>query len=423
MTGSSGGRGIERTEPARFSPELRAFYELARAVGQPPYDVGALLDRICAEVRKLFGFERAMLVRYDPENRAVHAVVQQNIVWPGDDWLWIDRFPFLQRALDAGEAVFVRDARSEPAMPGKVTERFGVRSVVAIPLSVGDRCLGFLVFDNAGDEFDLTTSDLELLTTLGWVAAVFIEKADRYAELERSLDELRDVDRVKGEFISIASHELRTPIAVVHGIASTLHLRGNQLERSQLELLRETLYQQTLRLAELAEELLDLSRLDAGAVKLRPKRFRPRERIDVLLPTIAPDRLHEIEVAVPAGLEVVTDPEGFTRIVANLITNALRHGSPPVEVLAEQPNGTFKLIVQDCGDGVDPDFVPRMFERFARSDSTRRRQLVGAGLGLAIARSFAQTLGGDLVYEPARPRGARFALVLPVVAVPAASTK
>jgi signal transduction histidine kinase len=413
LTDTPRGQAFDRPQPARLPPELRAFYELARAVGQAPYDVGALLERICSEVRQLFGFERAMLVRYDPENRAVHAVVQQQIDWPGEDWLYIDRFPFLKRALDEGNAVFVRDARSEPAMPGKIMERFGVRSVVAIPLSVGDHCLGFLVFDNAGGEFDLTAAELELLTTLGWVAAVFIEKADRYADLEQSLEELRDVDRVKGEFIAVASHELRTPIAVVHGIASTLHLRGNELERSQLELLRETLYQQTLRLAELAEELLDLSRLDAGAVKLQPERFRPRERIEVLLPTIAPDRLDEIELAVPPGLEVVTDPQGFTRIVANLITNALRHGSPPVEVSSEQQNGSFKLIVQDCGDGVDPAFVPRMFERFARSDATRRRQLVGAGLGLAIARSFAQTLGGDLFYEPARPRGARFALVLP----------
>jgi signal transduction histidine kinase len=266
---------MDRPEPARLPPELRAFYELARAVGEAPYDVGVLLDRICTEVRRLFGFERAMLVRYDEEKRAIHAVVQQNIDWPGEDWLWIDKFPFLKRALDEGRAVFVRDARSEPAMPGKVLERFGVRSIVAIPLSLGEHCLGFLVFDNAGGEFDLAAAEIELLTTLGWVAAVFIDKADRYAELEQSLDELRDIDRVKGDFVSIASHELKTPIAVVHGIASTLHLRGNKLEQAQLDELRETLYEQTSRLATLADELLDLSRLDAGG---RPARARSGHR-------------------------------------------------------------------------------------------------------------------------------------------------
>jgi signal transduction histidine kinase len=403
----------------RLSGELRALYDLARAVGRAPYDVADLLERICSEVRRSFGFERAMLVRYDAEKRAVHAFVQQNIVWPGEDWLWIDRFPFLERALEAGRAVLVRDPSSERAMPARVAEKFGVSSVVAVPLSIEDECLGFLVLDRDGEPFDLLPVELELLSTLGWVAAVFIDKADRYAELEQALEELRDIDRVKSDFISIASHELRTPIAVVHGIAATLHLRGNELAPEQLDQLRSTLYEQTTRVVTLTDELLDLSRLDAGAVELHPKRFRPRERIDVLLPTIAPDRQDAIDVTVPPGLEVVTDPDGFTRIVANLVTNALKYGSPPVGVHAESPNGSFRLIVEDRGTGVDPEFVPMLFERFSRSDSSRRREIVGAGLGLAIARSFAQTLGGDLLYEPARPHGARFALVLPADAVAA----
>jgi signal transduction histidine kinase len=408
----------EGLKSARLSGELRAFFELARAVAQAPYDVGEMLERICAEVREVFGFRRAMLVRYDPEQRTVHAVVQHNVAWPGDEWLWIDKFPFLQRALDENRAVLVRDTRGERAMPGKVAERFGVSSIVAVPLSIEARCLGFLVFDNAGAALELTDGDLELLTTLGWVAAVFIDKAEHYADLERSFEEQRNLDRVKDDFISIASHELRTPIAVVHGIASTLHLRGSELAPSQLDELRETLYGQTVRLATLVDELLDLSRLDSGSVEPHPERFRPREQIELLLRTIAPDCLDEIELAVPPGLEVVTDPESFSHIVANLVTNALRHGSPPVEVRSERQNGSFRLIVQDHGEGVDPEFVPRLFERFSRSDSSRRRQIGGAGLGLAIAHSFAETLGGELRYEPARPCGARFALTLPAGVVP-----
>jgi signal transduction histidine kinase len=410
LTEAPRGQVTPKPEPVRLSGELQAFYELARAVAEAPYDVAELLERICAEVRQGFGFERAMLVRYDPDQRTVHAVVQHNVDWPGDDWLWIDKFPFLERALEQGRAVFVRDPRAEQAMPGKVAERFGVNSIVAVPLMIEDRCLGFLVFDNAGGKLELEPAELELLTTLGWVAAVFIDKGDRYAELERSLHELRDVDRVKSDFVSIASHELRTPLAVVHGIAATLHLRGNELAPAQLDELRSTLYEQTCRLTTLANELLDLSRLDAGTVKLEPERFRPRERIEGLLPSIAPDRIGDIELTVHPRLEVVTDPESFTRVVSNLLTNALQYGSPPVEVRTEQ-DGTFRLIVQDRGNGVDPEFVPLLFERFARGHSSRTHQ--GAGLGLAIARSFAETLGGDLVYEPARPRGARFALVLP----------
>jgi signal transduction histidine kinase len=400
----------------RLSAELRAFYELARVVGAGPYTVGEILDRICTEVRTGFGFDRALLVRYNAEARTVHAVVQQNIDWPGDTWLQIEKFPFLERALTGRRAVFVHDPRAEAAMPSRIIERFGVRSIVAVPLVVGEGCLGFLVADRGGGSFTLSDADLQLLSTLGWVAAVFVEKADQYAELEEVLTELRGLDHAKNDFVSIASHELRTPIAVVHGIASTLHLRGDELTADQHHDLRHTLFEHTTRLAALAHDLLDLSRIDAGVVVPHPERFRPRERIETVLQQTVPDRVGDVRLELDPHLELVTDPDGFERIVANLVTNAFRYGEAPVEVTAEA-NTVFRLLVEDHGDGVDPAFVPRLFDRFSRSDLARTRT-GGAGLGLAIARSYAQSLGGDLVYEQAT-KGARFALLLPADVVTA----
>lgn len=234
---------------------------------------------------------------------------------------------------------------------------------------------------------------------------------DRIQELEARLSELERLDELKSQFISLASHELRTPIAVVQGIAATLHLRGDELAREQRADLRETLYLQSCRLGELTEQLLDLSRLDSDALMLSPVRFHPRERIDELLTRIAPDRLDEVEVAVEPRLQLYTDPNAFERVVANLLTNALRYGAPPVEVRA-QPAHQVDFIVEDHGPGVPDEFVPLLFERFSQRDRAGvRRQ--GAGLGLAIAKSFATALGGDLRYEPAQPTGARFCFALP----------
>ena len=98
--------------------------------------------------------------------------------------------------------------------------------------------------------------------------------------------------------------------------------------------------------------------------------------------------------------------------MANLVLNALRYGEPPVVVRAERQDRHFRLAVEDRGRGVAPEFVPNLFERFTRSGSSRER--TGTGLGLAIARSYAHAHGGDLVYRPAVPQGARFELVLPV---------
>ncbi len=238
-----------------------------------------------------------------------------------------------------------------------------------------------------------------------------IDENDRIRALEARLSEFERLDDARNQFIALASHELRTPIAVVNGIAATLHLRGEELAPEQLAELRKTLYQQSCRLGELTEQLLDLSRLDAQAVNLTPTRFHPRERIEEMLTRIAPDRLDDVEVAVEPRLEIYTDPNAFERVVANLLTNAFRYGEPPVEVDA-LPNSKVRFVIQDHGPGVPSEFVPLLFERFSQADgSPRRRQ--GAGLGLAIAKSFANALGGDLQYEAAKPTGARFCFELP----------
>ena len=110
-------------------------------------------------------------------------------------------------------------------------------------------------------------------------------------------------------------------------------------------------------------------------------------------------------------LEIYTDPHAFERVVANLLTNAFRYGAPPVAVKA-RPNDDVLFVVEDRGPGVPAEFVPLLFERFSQADGGLvRRQ--GAGLGLAIAKSFATALGGDLSYEAAKPSGARFCFALP----------
>ncbi len=250
----------------------------------------------------------------------------------------------------------------------------------------------------------------ELLSVLEASTSALNRQAERYAELEAAHEELRRREQLKSDFISIASHELRTPIAVVHGVTSTLHLRGDDLDPGQLVELRATLYDQSSRLSSLADQLLDLSRLESGTVVAKPTRFRPREHIDTLLPRLAPDRLQDIRVDLPPDLEIVTDPHGFERILANLILNALRYGRPPVEVDGKVDDGVH-VVVADHGDGVDPAFIPRLFDRFSRAG--RAQVDSGVGLGLSIAHSFALALGGELRYEPRRPHGARFTLSLP----------
>jgi signal transduction histidine kinase len=245
-------------------------------------------------------------------------------------------------------------------------------------------------------------ADLSVLNALGEAAAAVADRA-------------RDVDhanRLKTDFVSIASHELRTPISVVHGIAATLQARAGELEEEQTAALLATLVQQTARLRDLADQLLDLSRIGADGMPLHPEGFSPHERIEELLPRFAADRLDDVCIVADPALVLVTDPVAFERVVANLILNALRYGKPPVEVRVEADEDV-RVVVEDSGAGVAPEFVPHLFERFSRSDETRRAGAPGSGLGLAIARAYADAMGGSLSYAPAQPHGARFTLSLP----------
>ena len=221
--------------------------------------------------------------------------------------------------------------------------------------------------------------------------------------------EVGDAGRIEYDFVSIASHELRTPISVVHGIAATLQARVDDLQHEQVHALLGQLVAQTDRLRELADQLLDLSRIESDGATGHPERFDPRERLEELVPRIAGDRAGDVHVRADAGRTMVADAVAFDRVAANLILNALRYGAPPVDVCLEE----HRLVVEDRGPGVAPEFVPRLFERFTRSDESRRSGQTGSGLGLAIAVAYARCLGGELGYEPAKPRGARFTLSLP----------
>jgi signal transduction histidine kinase len=257
------------------------------------------------------------------------------------------------------------------------------------------------------------SEEMRLLRTLAALTALALDRSRLFAQERDARVALERADEIKTNFVALAAHELRTPAATVHGLVETINARRPELSADQLRELESTLRDQTTRLRQLVDQLLDMSRLDAEAVKIEPENLRIRERVRELVALSAGDRATDVSVEVPDGLEAEVDANAFDRIVSNLIVNALRYGEPPVMVSAQQTDRHFRLIVEDRGSGVSPEFVPDLFERFTRSRDAALRP-GGTGLGLAIARSYARAHSGDLLYEPADPQGARFQLVLPV---------
>jgi signal transduction histidine kinase len=253
--------------------------------------------------------------------------------------------------------------------------------------------------------------ELRLVETLGALTGIALDRVRLFQQEHEMRLALERADEVKTNFIALASHELRTPVTTIHGLASTLNNVGERLDDQQRAELRDALERQAGRMAKLVDQLLDLSRLDAEAIPIAPERFNVRERLEEIVASAAAERAAEIEIGAPADLEASADPAALERIVSNLVTNALRYGSPPVTIRASRTDRHLRVAVEDRGEGVPPQFVPDLFERFTRARS--RGRVSGTGLGLAIARSYARAHDGDLVYEDAEPHGARFQLVLP----------
>jgi signal transduction histidine kinase len=256
--------------------------------------------------------------------------------------------------------------------------------------------------------------ELDLLRTLGALTGIALDRVRLFQAEHEARVALERANQVKSNFVALAAHELRTPMTTIHGFVATLHHLSDRLDDSQQEELRTILLQQTQRMALLIEQLLDLSRLDADAIRTDPRPLPVRMHVEEIVSAAAPQP-DEVDVEVPEELVVPLDRNALERIVSNLVTNAFRYGRPPVVVRASRTDRHFRLSVDDAGEGVPAEFVPDLFERFTRSDAARS-QASGTGLGLTIARSYAHALGGDLLYADAEPHGASFRLVVPIAA-------
>lgn len=253
--------------------------------------------------------------------------------------------------------------------------------------------------------------ELRLAESLAALTSLALDRTRLFAYEREARTALERADELKSQFVALAAHELRAPVAALFATVDTLDRLAERLDEAERTQLRTLLRSQVERLRALTEQLLDLSRLEAHAIDLKPIPIRVREHVDMLAQSIVGGS-DVLDVLVDPGLEATVDPEAFDRIVANLIGNAVRHGEPPVLIRAEQRDRHFRVVVEDRGPGVPREFEPLLFERFARSGSSKERG-EGTGLGLAIARSYARAHGGDLIYQPADPHGAHFELVLP----------
>jgi signal transduction histidine kinase len=298
--------------------------------------------------------------------------------------------------LGLGSAAVLLHGEPEPVVRAFVgDEADGAKLVV--PLKVRETPIGELRVATAALAFG--DDDLHLLQLVAERIALAIEKS-------RLEDDTERLDRLKLNFVAIASHELRTPAAAVYGALATLRARGDSLSPDIRQQLADTAFEQSDRLRRLIEQLLDLSRLDERSVRIEPRELALKRVLDDVVRATSMLR-SDVTLDVDPGLVAVADPLVIDRVVTNLVMNARSYGRPPIRICASQDSEVLTIVVEDAGDGIPEDLASRLFGRFERG-----REGHGSGLGLAIARAYANAHGGDLVYADGE-RGARFELTLP----------
>jgi signal transduction histidine kinase len=303
---------------------------------------------------------------------------------------------------------------SDPGVPGDATAllRRGVRAVLSTPLLWGESMLGVITF-HSREPRAWSTADVELIEAAAQEVAAALHQARLYDEALQAAEGLRELDRMRSEFVSVVSHELRSPMTVVAGIADILQKRHDDLPSdARLELL-ETLGREARRLTRLVSDVLDLESRDRTLDSLR------LQSVDIaeLARESVSDAGHadRTKLVLEAGDATVdVDRDRIKQVILNLLSNAAKFSSEGAGIALTVTPGevAVEVSVADEGPGIPEDQQHLLFQRFSRLQTSSPRP-PGSGIGLYLCKTIVERHGGDIWLESAPGHGSTFSFRLP----------
>lgn len=285
--------------------------------------------------------------------------------------------------------------------------------LAAVSMIIDRKPIGVLVVADKS-EGDFTEGDVDRLRSLAGPAALVMNQMARYDAAKEMSQKMAEVAQMKSDFVSVVSHELRSPLTSIIGSLRTLLRPELNVESDAAGELIATAARQADRLRALIEDLLVASRLDSDALPVRSEPTAIAELIDELLDDV-PASAERVTVRVPADLPTVeVDPDHLRRILRNLIENALRYaGESEIDLFVRLSGEQVWMSVIDHGPGIPYELHDRIFERFTQAQRHETRAQGGTGLGLSIVRGLTEAMGGRAWFEPTVGGGATFTVALP----------
>jgi signal transduction histidine kinase/CheY-like chemotaxis protein len=414
------GHALERERLRWENVRLKALlplFELNKAL-MSTVDVQPLLQQVADVACQAVRADHALLALLDAGCNRVLAQADSGPSLPDSLLAVVGQGQRLvQQAMQSGQQLVVqRWGDEQNGTFADLMSALGIHSFIVTPLAVKkDRPLGILMVtrNTEGDAF--TGGDPELLTLLSGQAAVAIENARLFEETQRAYQELQQLDQIKSEFINIAAHELRTPLAILMGHADLLE---TELEGELRERVR-TIIRNAMRLRDLIKEMLDLRQMETGEARVRLEELSVQKVMDEAVLDMGPlarAKDQAIEIHVPANVGPIrADPQRLYIVLSNLLSNAIKFTPPGGQIQAQalERGDAVQISVRDTGAGIPPHLHDKIFGRFYQVERSLTREHNGMGLGLSIVKGMVELWGGQVWVESEVGEGSTFFFTIP----------
>jgi GAF domain-containing protein len=414
----------ERTrELARSVEELRALGEVSQAVNST-LDLETVLTTIVAKAVQLSGTEGGAIYVFDELEqlfrlRATYGFSEDLVAAVQDQHLGAS--DAIRQATQARQPQEIADIGDEPPSPVReIAMRAGYRARLIVPLVSADKVVGALVIRRKRPG-SFPKGIIHLLQTFAAQSVLAIQNAHLFREIEDKSRQLQQASEHKSQFVASMSHELRTPLNAIIGLTDMLVTNAARFGTEKAQEPLQRVNRAGTHLLGLINQVLDLSKIEAGKLELNPQTVQLAPLIEEVIGTarqLAEQNKNRLLVEAQENLDTLTvDPMRLRQILLNLLSNAFKFTKEGEVTLRARRNTNgsdwIELAVADTGIGMTAEQQAKLFEEFTQADATTAQRFGGTGLGLAITRKLARLMGGDVTVASEPGKGSVFTVRLP----------
>jgi signal transduction histidine kinase len=390
-------------------PEIEGIFSIAHLINQAKGDYKNTLDNMFLIARRIFTFDNAVIYQMDVSSsnpEVIYAKAVGRGRSAGAEIVWGDNIA--SQVLANGQTILQQPTTVPPS-----ENRLDSPHLLGIPLSYGDHILGALIFIRYGGPPYLS-EHIQLAEFLATQTTQVLEHYHLETDL-RQLESEQRMAHLQENFISTITHELLTPIGFIKGYTTTLLRSDTTWTRSNQREFLTIIDEETDRLQELIDNMLDSARLQSGTL---PMDLQPVRLEAVLKDVVMRSRMQHksLEITLytdsPSAL-IKADPKRLAQVFENIINNAIKYApGAPVTIIQSKEGDRYHIIFQDNGPGISPQHLPYLFERFYRIPD-QSHNIRGTGLGLYICRQIIQAHDGEITVESQVDEGTIFHIYLP----------